>query len=36
MNLGRHELGFSQLERRFPAKATCLAIYSRTVNAEIA
>jgi DNA helicase-2/ATP-dependent DNA helicase PcrA len=35
MNLVRHDLGFSQLERRFPAKATCLAIYSRTVNAEM-
>src|ERR1700736_5337642 len=35
MNLVRHELGFSQLERRFPAKATCLAIYSRTANAEM-
>ncbi len=32
MNLVRHELG---LERRFPAKGTCLAIYSRCVNAEI-
>ncbi len=34
MNLARHELGFSKAERRFPAKATCLAIYSRAVNAE--
>ncbi|SMF02799.1 ATP-dependent DNA helicase, Rep family [Tistlia consotensis] len=34
MNLVRHELGFSKTERRFPTKATCLAIYSRCVNAE--
>jgi DNA helicase-2/ATP-dependent DNA helicase PcrA len=34
MNLIRHELGFSRTERRFPAKATCLAIYSRAVNAQ--
>jgi len=34
MNLVRHELGYSQLESRFPAKATCLSIYSRCVNAE--
>ena len=34
MNLVRHEQGFSRTERRFPAKATCLAIYSRCVNAE--
>jgi DNA helicase II / ATP-dependent DNA helicase PcrA len=36
MNLVRHELGFSSTESRFPAKATCLAIYSRCVNAELA
>ncbi|MBS7701139.1 MULTISPECIES: ATP-dependent helicase [unclassified Chelatococcus] len=35
MNLVRHELGFSRTETRFPAKGTCLAIYSRVVNAEI-
>jgi DNA helicase II / ATP-dependent DNA helicase PcrA len=35
MNLIRHELGFSKTESRFPAKATCLAIYSRCVNAEL-
>jgi ATP-dependent DNA helicase UvrD/PcrA len=35
MNLVRHELGFSNTERRFPAKGTCLAIYSRCVNAEM-
>lgn len=34
MNLVRHEMGFSRTEKRFPAKATCLAIYSRTVNAK--
>ena len=34
MNLQRHQLGFSQMESRFPTKATCLAIYSRCVNAE--
>lgn len=36
MNLVRHELGFSKTETRFPAKGTCLAIYSRCVNAETA
>jgi DNA helicase-2/ATP-dependent DNA helicase PcrA len=35
MNLVRHDLGFSKTERRFPAKGTCLAIYSRAVNAEM-
>jgi DNA helicase-2/ATP-dependent DNA helicase PcrA len=35
MNLMRHELGFSKTETRFPANATCLAIYSRCVNAEL-
>jgi len=35
MNLVRHELGFSHMEKRFPLKGTCLAIYSRVVNAEI-
>jgi DNA helicase II / ATP-dependent DNA helicase PcrA len=34
MNLVRHELGLSKTERRFPTKGTCLAIYSRCVNAE--
>jgi DNA helicase II / ATP-dependent DNA helicase PcrA len=34
MNLVRHELGFSETEKRFPLKWTCLAIYSRTVNTE--
>jgi DNA helicase-2/ATP-dependent DNA helicase PcrA len=34
MNLVRHQLGFSKTESRFPTKGTCLAIYSRCVNAE--
>src|SRR5713101_802930 len=33
MNLVQHELGFSKTESRFPTKGTCLAIYSRAVNA---
>ncbi|MEZ0304512.1 MAG: ATP-dependent helicase [Hyphomicrobiaceae bacterium] len=33
MNLVRHEFGYSEQARRFPLKATCLAIYSRAVNA---
>jgi DNA helicase-2/ATP-dependent DNA helicase PcrA len=33
MNLVRHELGLSEKAQRFPLKATCLAIYSRVVNA---
>ena len=32
----RHERGLDAKGRRFPAKATCLAIYSRVVNAEAA
>ncbi|ASQ06296.1 AAA family ATPase [Sinorhizobium meliloti] len=35
INLMRHELGFSKMESRFPTKGTCLAIYSRAVNAEL-
>jgi DNA helicase II / ATP-dependent DNA helicase PcrA len=35
LNLVRHELGFSTTESRFPTKGTCLAIYSRCVNAEM-
>ena len=35
MNLVRHDLGFSKTESRFPTKGTCLAIYSRAVNAEM-
>ena len=34
MSLVRHDLGFSKTEKRFPTKHTCLAIYSRIVNAE--
>ncbi|RWO76624.1 MAG: ATP-dependent helicase [Mesorhizobium sp.] len=34
MNLARHELGFSKTEGPFPTKGTCLAIYSRAVNAQ--
>jgi DNA helicase-2/ATP-dependent DNA helicase PcrA len=36
MNLVRHELGLSKTKERFPAKGTCLAIYSRAVNSELA
>ena len=35
MNLVRHECGFSKAESRFPTKSTCMAIYSRAVNAEM-
>ena len=35
LNLVHHQLGFSKMESRFPTKGTCLAIYSRTVNAEL-
>lgn len=35
INLVRHQLGFSKTEGRFPKKGTCLAIYSRCVNAEL-
>ena len=34
LNLIRHERGLSKTKSRFPAKRTCLAIYSRCVNAE--
>jgi DNA helicase II / ATP-dependent DNA helicase PcrA len=34
MNLIRHEHGLSRTENRFPTKGTCLAIYSRCINAE--
>jgi DNA helicase II / ATP-dependent DNA helicase PcrA len=30
----RHERGFAKTEKRFPRKGTCLAIYSRVVNAQ--
>ena len=32
----RHEVGLTTTKRRFPTKATCLAIYSRAVNSEAA
>jgi DNA helicase-2/ATP-dependent DNA helicase PcrA len=35
VNLVRHDLGFSRTESRFPAKATCLSIYSRCVNSGL-
>jgi DNA helicase II / ATP-dependent DNA helicase PcrA len=34
INIVRHDLGLSQAKSRFPAKGTCVAIYSRVVNAE--
>jgi DNA helicase-2/ATP-dependent DNA helicase PcrA len=34
MDVLRHELGFSKVERRFPRKDTCLAIYSHRVNTQ--
>jgi DNA helicase II / ATP-dependent DNA helicase PcrA len=34
INLVRHDLGLSKTEKRFPTNNTCLAIYSRVVNAE--
>jgi DNA helicase-2/ATP-dependent DNA helicase PcrA len=34
MDVVRHELGLSRRSRRFPKKDTCLAIYSRCVNAR--
>jgi DNA helicase-2/ATP-dependent DNA helicase PcrA len=34
MNLVRHELGLTDAKSRFPTKGTCLAIYSRVVNAQ--
>jgi DNA helicase II / ATP-dependent DNA helicase PcrA len=34
INLVRHDLGLSKTEKRFPTKNSCLAIYSRVVNAE--
>jgi DNA helicase-2/ATP-dependent DNA helicase PcrA len=32
INVVRHELGLGKQDKRFPRKATCLAIYSRCVN----
>ena len=34
LDLVRHDLGFDATKTRFPAKGTCLAIYSRAVNGE--
>lgn len=34
INIIRHEMGFSEAKQRFPTKGTCLAIYSRVVNAQ--
>ncbi len=34
LNLVRHDLGLAEKSKRFPLKATCLAIYSRAVNAQ--
>ena len=34
LNIVRYRLGFSRAEHRFPVKGTCLAIYSRAVNAQ--
>lgn len=34
MNWARHEAGLSDRTDRFPAKATCVAIYSRVVNSR--
>ena len=32
----RHELGFGAGKTRFPGKGTCLAMYSRAINARLA
>jgi DNA helicase-2/ATP-dependent DNA helicase PcrA len=34
LDVVRHDLGLADRERRFPRKETCLAIYSRVVNAS--
>jgi DNA helicase-2/ATP-dependent DNA helicase PcrA len=34
LDLVRHDLGLSATKSRFPAKGTCIAIYSRVVNGE--
>ena len=34
MNWARHEAGLTETKERFPTKGTCLAIYSRVVNAR--
>jgi DNA helicase-2/ATP-dependent DNA helicase PcrA len=35
LNIVRHDLGLHESTSRFPTKGTCLAIYSRTVNAQV-
>nr|WP_217703819.1 ATP-dependent helicase [Schlegelella koreensis] len=35
MNVVRSELGLAESATRFPAKATCMAIYSRAVNSRL-
>ena len=35
LNIVRHDIGLSGKQKRFPSKDTCLAIYSRVVNAEL-
>ena len=35
LNLVRHDLGLSEKTTRFPLKATCLAIYSHSVNSGL-
>ena len=35
MDIVRHELGFSQKEKRFPRKDACLAIYSYRINTRL-
>ena len=35
LNLVRHDLGLAATEKRFPAKGTALAIYSRAVNGRV-
>ena len=34
MNWARHEAGLTETRERFPTKGTCLAVYSRVVNAR--
>ncbi len=34
MGVVRNELGLARVDKRFPKKATCMAIYSRCVNAQ--
>ncbi len=34
MDVVRHELGLSKMDKRFPRKDTCLAIYSHRVNTQ--